>query len=392
MFSEQVFEKQLTGKHALVLSTGGDTLSEIGLKLALEGCAVLALSADSDECGQLAREVRDVGGLFDYHTIDVMNEDQVKAAALNAFRDSGGINVIVDDTANAHSRFWWNEYISHISKEQGELPLDHVIMVNRAIAIDDTAIDGIPLISLRANPYDVQYTVITDGLYIDRKRAAGTSREEPQSYSAMVAREVVHRLTQDDYQNVEFISLHGVGQDVFARLYILDEDGEFEIGEPKHQLRRGHILQTVTKMTEHGRGVFASRDFARGDLILETNGKVLNHQTEHSLQIGWGVHLEPDSPIRLMNHSCEPSAGVKTNGRGFPDFYAFRDIRAGEAITFDYAMTEYAHYTREDEELEFSLDCMCGSESCRGHLGYYAKLPDDIKQKYKGFVSDYLLE
>ena len=392
MFSEQVFEKKLAGKHALVLSTGGDTLSEIGLKLALEGCAVLALGTDVDEFERLAREVRDVGGMFGYRIIDVMSETQVKSAALEAFHNSGGVNVIVDDTANAHSRFWWNEYISHISDGRSDLALEHVIMVNRAIAIDDTAIEGIPLISLRANPYDVQYTVITDGLYIDHKRAAGTSREEPQSYSAMVAREVVHRLTQDHYQNVEFISLHGVGPDVFARLYILDEAGEFEIGEPRQEIRRGRVLQTVVKMTENGRGVFASRDFARGDLILETNGKVLNHQTEHSLQIGWGVHLEPDSPIRLLNHSCEPSAGVKTNARGIPDFYAFRDLRAGEEITFDYAMTEFTHYPRQDEDLEFSMDCYCGSDTCRGRLGYYSELTDEVKKKYQGFVSDYLLE
>jgi hypothetical protein len=390
MISEYVFEKLLTGKRALVLSTGGDTLSEIGLKLALEGCSVLTLSPEKAEVAQLGREVRDVGGVFGFRIIDVMNDEQVRRTALDAFRDSGGVNVIVDDTANAHSRFWWNEYISSIIDNDGGLPLEHVIMVNRAIAIDDTAIDGIPLISLRDNPYDVHYTVITDGLYIDRKRAAGTSRTEPQSYSAMVAREVVHRLTQDAYQDVEFIALHGVGDDVFARLYILDEDGEF--GEPEHEARRGRVLQTFVKMTENGRGVFASRDFARGDIVLETNGKGLNHQTEHSLQIGWGIHLEPDAPIRLMNHSCEPSAGVKTNARGLPDFYAFRDIRAGEEITFDYAMTEYTHYPRDDESLEFNLSCYCGNDTCRGRLGYYSELPDEIKLKYEGFVSDYLLE
>ncbi|HLA43084.1 MAG TPA: SET domain-containing protein-lysine N-methyltransferase, partial [Aggregatilineales bacterium] len=124
---------------------------------------------------------------------------------------------------------------------------------------------------------------------------------------------------------------------------------------------------------------------------FETSGTFLTHQTEHTLQLGWDLHLEPDSPIRLMNHSCEPAAGVKTNARNLPDFYAFRDIKKGEEITFDYAMTEYAHYPREDASLEFSLECRCGAPSCRGKLGYYSELSDEIKTKYAGYVSAYLV-
>src|SRR6185436_9610788 len=143
---------------------------------------------------------------------------------------------------------------------------------------------------------------------------------------------------------------------------------------PLSQIRRGSVLKTFLRETRHGKGVFAAQDFRRGDLILENTGVVLRHQTEHSMQIGWDVHVEPDPPIRFINHSCQPNAGVRTNDLGFPDMVAMTDIRRGEEIYFDYAMSEFQHYNRENTRMEFNLECRCGSVNCRGKLGYYSEL------------------
>jgi uncharacterized protein len=144
--------------------------------------------------------------------------------------------------------------------------------------------------------------------------------------------------------------------------------------------------------TERDLGVFACRDFARGECVMKGNGKIIHEQTEHSIQIDWNLHLEVHAPVRFLNHSCDPNLGVRTNPSGLPDFYAMRDISAGTELTFDYAMTEYTHYPRANPALDFDLSCACGSQSCRGRLGYFSELPPEIKEKYRGLVSTYLLE
>jgi hypothetical protein len=82
---------------------------------------------------------------------------------------------------------------------------------------------------------------------------------------------------------------------------------------------------------------------------------------------------------------------VRSDADGWPVFYALRDIEKDEEITFDYAMTEYMHYPRTNPEEDFDLTCFCGSPDCRGRLGYYSELPEDLKEKYQGYISAYLL-
>ncbi len=141
-----------------------------------------------------------------------------------------------------------------------------------------------------------------------------------------------------------------------------------------------------------GLGVYAQRPFLHGEFLFSATGQVLAEQTMFSLQIGWDQHLDAYPPARYLNHSCEPNAGVKTNSQGLPDFYALRDIAKDEEIRYDYAMTEYRHYERSRPELDFDLTCHCGAPTCRGRFGYYAELTPELKEKYRGFMSRYLVE
>jgi hypothetical protein len=141
-----------------------------------------------------------------------------------------------------------------------------------------------------------------------------------------------------------------------------------------------------------GLGVYAQRAFRRGDFLFSADGQVIPYQTMYSLQIDWDKHLDAYPPARYLNHSCQPNAGVKTNSQGLPDFYALRDIAKDEEIRYDYAMTEYRHYQRPRPELDFDLTCHCGAPGCRGRFGYYAEITPAWKEKYCGFISDYLVD
>jgi D-alanine-D-alanine ligase len=141
---------------------------------------------------------------------------------------------------------------------------------------------------------------------------------------------------------------------------------------------------------ERGFGVFAGRNFKKGERVIQSSGKVIPFQTEHSVQIDWSLHLDVNIPVRYLNHSCAPALGVRTNELGLPDFYAMKDIAEGSELTYDYAMTEYKHYPRHRPELEFDLACRCGNPNCRGRFGYYSELSQELIEQYRNWVSNYL--
>lgn len=136
-----------------------------------------------------------------------------------------------------------------------------------------------------------------------------------------------------------------------------------------------------------GRGVFAKEPIAEGELLTVSRGRVIDTRTyyEEVARYGWdsafnvdaGHYLAPFNPADpsadwLMSHSCEPN-GVQTTD---DNIVAWRDIAAGEEITYDYATTE--------ENPDWRLDCSCGAPTCRKVItGNDWKIPE-IQQKYKG--------
>jgi uncharacterized protein len=62
-------------------------------------------------------------------------------------------------------------------------------------------------------------------------------------------------------------------------------------------------------------------------------------------------------PMRFTNHSCRPNARLCLD-YGRVEFYALREIAAGEELTVDYGETHHRG----------TLACRCGAEGCRGAL------------------------
>jgi hypothetical protein len=150
------------------------------------------------------------------------------------------------------------------------------------------------------------------------------------------------------------------------------------------------MADVQVKRNQFGRGVFATRAFEKGEWVLGVAGPLVKQRSIYTIQIARDLHIQPRSPAKYLNHSCDPNLGVKINRSGLPDFYALRHIEPGEHLTFDYAMTEYVL-----EEMELGRErtpCRCGAPNCRGHIGSYSELPDEVKRRYAGFIADYLLE
>ena len=109
----------------------------------------------------------------------------------------------------------------------------------------------------------------------------------------------------------------------------------------------------------HGRGIFANKDFKKGEIVVRHKLKELSSEEYNKLPLKEKRFVGIDgkkylfflSPARYVNHSCNPNTKVK----GKTDV-AIRDIRKGEEITNYY----------KDDDVTFKMVCNCGSKSCRG--------------------------
>jgi uncharacterized protein len=126
------------------------------------------------------------------------------------------------------------------------------------------------------------------------------------------------------------------------------------------------------------RGVFATRSFRPGQVILGFSGPVLNHDEVlalggdrvYALQIGANEYLDTMPPGRYANHSCDPNAGI-VNDRML---IALRSVEVGEEIQFDYSTTmSRDHWT---------MECRCGRPTCRRVILDFHHLPPITQNRY----------
>lgn len=62
-------------------------------------------------------------------------------------------------------------------------------------------------------------------------------------------------------------------------------------------------------------------------------------------------------PLRFTNHSCRPNAALRIR-QGRVEFYAMREVAAGEELTVNYGETHH----------DGKLACRCGAVACIGRL------------------------
>ena len=153
--------------------------------------------------------------------------------------------------------------------------------------------------------------------------------------------------------------------------------------------------QTVVKESPiHGRGLFARQDISAGAIVAVKGGHIITREVLRRLaprlgaaevQIADDLFICPvdedarEGAMIFSNHSCEPNIGL----RGQIIFVAMRNIRAGEELTHDWAMTD------NDDS---STDCRCGARNCRGRITGKDWQRPELQQRYGDFFSTYLLD
>lgn len=114
----------------------------------------------------------------------------------------------------------------------------------------------------------------------------------------------------------------------------------------------------VKKSKIHNKGVFASKNFKRGETVLKWSPKKLSkfqinnlpEEEKHYIYKEKGIAYLMQPPERFVNHSCD----ANTKPINLSDV-ATRDIKAGEEITSNYG-----------KDSSISFVCKCGSAKCVG--------------------------
>ena len=125
----------------------------------------------------------------------------------------------------------------------------------------------------------------------------------------------------------------------------------------------------------HGRGLFAVRELAAGEKLIEytgiryEKGEMPNMEVDgltKFLGLSDGTGIDGTGWAALANHGCEPNCELREHaGRGKLRawLYALRDIRPGEELVWDYRLD-----VRSRKDAYSRWGCACGAATCRGTM------------------------
>jgi uncharacterized protein len=145
----------------------------------------------------------------------------------------------------------------------------------------------------------------------------------------------------------------------------------------------------VRKTKNRGQGVFAIAPIKKDEVLAKFEGDIYDEVfddwtdeiLDHCVQFEYEKWRGADGIADKFNHSCEPNCGIK----GLFTIVAMRNIEIGEELTWDYEMTENNYFN-------WYMKCKCGSKICRKKIGRFDNMPQKIRNKYKGYISDWLVK
>ncbi len=150
----------------------------------------------------------------------------------------------------------------------------------------------------------------------------------------------------------------------------------------------------VKESSINGMGVFASKNIAKGELVLAIDdSRVVTLELPldeskgefeyHCDYLAGGKVVLMQFPERHINHSCDPNTFVKTI-LGVRYVFALGPIAAGVEVTYDYCINGSG---------DTLWQCNCGSLRCRKtiHSDFF-HLPYDLQVEYLPLLDDWYIE
>lgn len=160
-----------------------------------------------------------------------------------------------------------------------------------------------------------------------------------------------------------------------------------------------HLDLEVRETGECGKGIFATADIEKDDLLVIFGGYAMHlseyfelpEEVKHySSQIHddmvFGIKkMDEIEDAYYFNHSCDPNAGY--GGQIF--LRTMRRIKKDEEVTFDYAMELSSSKipNPKGKERFDKMECDCGAKNCRKIIGDDDWKNPELQKKYDGYFS-----
>jgi uncharacterized protein len=125
----------------------------------------------------------------------------------------------------------------------------------------------------------------------------------------------------------------------------------------------------------HGMGLFATRDLAAGERLIEYNGKRYEKGTLPVMEVEGitkflglsdGTGIDGSGWASLANHGCEPNCELREHegkGKLRAWLYASSEVKQGEELVWDYRLI-----VKSRKEAYSVWACTCGADTCRGTM------------------------
>ncbi len=150
---------------------------------------------------------------------------------------------------------------------------------------------------------------------------------------------------------------------------------------PRHASSRQRAYR-VQRSAVHGNGVFARRDIAVSERVIEYRGREIswdealaraaaqggphNHTFFFSLANGNVIDGgDGGNAARFINHSCEPNCEAIEHENGRIFIYALHDIKAGDELSYSYPLIYEGRHTAA---VKRAFACRCGAPGCTGTM------------------------
>jgi len=144
----------------------------------------------------------------------------------------------------------------------------------------------------------------------------------------------------------------------------------------------------VAKAGNLGKGIFAKKNIKKDEIIFVAKGTIKKGgyssdcytEGPNWVALGKNIWLSsfPNNPLRYINHSCSPNAGLK----GRVTVVAMKKIKKNEQITIDYSITEADPF--------WKMKCNCGQKNCRKIIKSIRFLSPSLFKKYKKYTPRFL--
>ena len=142
----------------------------------------------------------------------------------------------------------------------------------------------------------------------------------------------------------------------------------------------------------HGKGMFAKDNISNGEIVAVKGGYIVSKEEwkhlqpvlgDAEIQISDDFFIAPteererDGAMLYLNHSCDPNVAIQ----GQIAVVAMRDISAGEELTHDWTTSD---------DLDYEMECNCGSADCRGSISGKDWMKPELQERYKGWFCWFL--